>query len=152
MASVFATTTEGEEAVAAATAETLVRVGGSTAVKGKIIEWGVATDGVSATAEPIRVRLVRCSSDGTGSAATETQVSDPDNPTANCVGTHSFSAEPTKTDVIIETELHPQGDRIQHQFPLGREPGLDSATTSCIGIEVVAPAVVNLVAYIMWEE
>ena len=152
MGSVYAVTTEGEEALAAATAECVVRVGGATAVKAKIIEWGVATDGVSATAEPIRIRLIRTSSDGTSSAATETQVSDPDNPTANCVGTHSFTAEPTKSDVIIETELHPQGDRIQEQFPLGREPGLDNATTSCIAIEAVAPAVVNITGYIIWEE
>lgn len=152
MASVYSSTTEGEEALAAATAETVVRVGGATTVKAKIVEWGLAFDGTSATAEPVLVRLRRMSSDGTSSSATKALVTDPDQPSANCSSANSFTAEPTKSDILVEIELHPQGDRHVDKFPLGREPGLDNATTSCIGIEVTAPAVVNVVGYIMWEE
>jgi hypothetical protein len=38
------------------------------------------------------------------------------------------------------------------QYPLGRELVLDSATTSAVGIVCTAPAIVNVAAYIVWEE
>lgn len=150
MASIFSVTTEGEEALAAATAETVVQLTGANAVKAKIVEWGVSFDGTSATAEPVRIRVLRQTTAGTASAATEAKW-DPDNPTANCTAFHSFTAEPTASDVLADYEVHPQAG-IAIQYPLGREITLDSATSSRIGIEVTAPAIVNAVAYLVWEE
>lgn len=150
MAAVYSVTTEAEEALAAATAETLVQLRGATTVKARIIEWGVSFDGVSVTAEPVRVRLLRQTTDGTGTGATEVAW-DPDNPTANCTAFHTFSAEPTAGEVLADYDVHPQTG-IVIQYPLGREPVIDNATTSRIGIDATAPATVNAVAYLVWEE
>lgn len=153
MASIFSATTEGEEALAAATAETVIALIGATQVKGKLVEFGIAFDGISATAEPVRIRMVRTTADdGTSTAATEIQWSDPDNPTPNCAAKHSYTAEPTKaTNAMAEWQCHPQAGLVI-QWPLGREPGLDNTTSNGIAFEVTAPAVVNASAYIVWEE
>lgn len=153
MASVFSATTEAEEALAAATAETVIALIGATQVKAKIVEFGVSFDGTSATAEPVRIRMVRTTADdGTSTAATEVQFSDPDNPTPNCAAKHSYTAEPTKaSQAMAEWQVHPQAGLVM-QYPLGREPGLDNTTSNGIAIEVTAPAVVNCSAYIIWEE
>ncbi len=152
MASVYSATTEGEEALAAATAETVLGIHSTTAIKPRIIEWGVFFDGTSATAEPVRVRLVRMTADdGTNSAATE-KPWDPDNPTANCTVKHSYTAEGTKeSQALAEYEVPPTSGMVL-QYPLGREIVLDNATTSGLAIECTAPATVNVDAYIVWEE
>lgn len=108
-------------------------------------------DGTSATDAPVLVRLVRQSTDGTATAASEVLISDPDGPTANVTGFHSFTAEPTASDIIELHEVHPQGGGIIRDYPYGREPVIDNATTSRLAIEVTGPAV-NAVAFMHWEE
>lgn len=150
MASVYSVTTEGEEALAAATAETVVQLTGAAGVKAKLVEWGISFDGTSATAAPVVVRLLRQTTAGTASAATEVKW-DPDAPTANVTSFHSFSAEPTAGEVLATYNVHPQTG-IVVQYPYGREPTIDNATSSRLGLEVTAPAIVNATAYIVWEE
>lgn len=151
MPAVYSATTEGEEALAAATAETLLALIGATTTKAKLIEWGVSFDGTSSTAAPVVVRLVRATVDGTGTAATE-KPWDPDAPTAAVQAKHSYTAEPTKeSQALIEVEVHPQGG-VSFQYPLGREPIIDNATGSILCIEATAPAIVNALAYMVWEE
>lgn len=152
MSHCFAITTEGEEALAAATAETLLQLRGATTVQGALIGFGFALDGVSGTAEPIRVRLLRQTTDGTATAATE-EPFDPTGPAAaQCAGFHSFTAEPTAGVVLMDFQVHPQGGQFHYQFPLGREIKLGLAATSRIGLELTAPAIVNASGYLHWEE
>jgi hypothetical protein len=152
MASVYSATTEGEEALAAATAETVIALHAATTVKPRIIEWGVTFDGTSATAEPVRVRLVRMTvADGTSSTATE-KAWDPDNPTANATVTHSYTAEGTKeAQALAEYEVPPTSGMVM-QYPLGREIVINNATADGLAIECTAPAIVNVEAYLVWEE
>lgn len=149
MASVYSVTTETEEALTTSV-ETVLQLRGATTVKAKVIEWGISFDSTSATAEPVRVRLLRQTTDGTGTGATEVAW-DPDNPTANVTAFNTFSAEPTAGEVLAEYHCHPQSG-IVIQYPLGREPVIDNATTSRLGIDVLAPAAVNCTAYLCWEE
>lgn len=152
MASVYSATTEGEEALAAATAETVIALIGSTAVKPRICEWGVFFDGTSATAEPVRVRLVRTTADdGTSTAATE-KAWDPDNPTPNCAAKHSYTVEPTKESQALAEYNVPPTSGMLLQYPLGREIALDNSASTGLAIECIAPATVNVDAYIVWEE
>jgi hypothetical protein len=153
MASLFSATNEGEEALAAATTETVIALIGATAVKGKLVEFGISFDGVSATAEPVVVRMIRTTADdGTATGATEVQFSDPDNPTPNCAVKHSYTAEPTKAaQPLAVWKVHPQAGLVI-QWPLGREPGLDNTTSNGIAFDCTAPAVVNADAYLVWEE
>ena len=151
MGSVYSQTTEGEVALAAATAKTVLALISSTGAKPRLVEWGVSFDGVSATAEPVRVRIVRATADGTGTATTMKSW-DPDNPTAGETGKRNYTAEPTKeTQALLEYEVHPQAG-IVVQYPLGREIVLDNATTSILCIECTAPAIVNAEAYMVWEK
>ena len=140
MASLFSATTEGEEALTAATTETVIALIGATQVKAKIVEFGVSFDSTSATAEPVLVRMVcTTADDGTSTAATEVQFSDPDNPTPNCAAKHSYTAEPTKAaQPMAVWEVHPQGGLVI-QYPLGREPGLDNTTSNGIVIDFDVP-------------
>lgn len=151
MASVYSCTAEGEEALASATAETVLALLGDAAVRGKIVEWSVFFDGVSTTAEPVRVRLVQITTDGTASNAAA-KVWSSGAPAANCQPRKDYTVEPTKdANPYYDIEVHPQtGFAIQ--YPLGRELELPADTTDGVGIEVTAPAVVNVVANIVWEE
>lgn len=151
MASVYSTTTEGEEALAAGTAETVLALLGDSVVRGKITEWSVFFDGTSSTAEPVRVRLVQITTDGTATNATA-KVWSQGAPAANCQPRKDYSVEPTKdTNPYYDIEVHPQtGWAVQ--YPLGRELELPAEGTDGVGIECTAPATVNVVANIVWEE
>lgn len=149
---IYSITTEGAEALAAATAETVLGVRGLTTVKAVILEWGVAFDGASATAVPVRVRLNRHSTDGTATAATEVPWDGAaDAPAALLTGFHSYTAEPTTSATLVELYCHPQGG-LSFQYGPGRGPTIGAATTSRLGIECVAPATVNVTGYLVWEE
>lgn len=153
MGNIYSATSEGEEALGTATAETVIALIGSTACKGRIIEWGISFDGISATAEPVVVRLVRLTADDGTRTTTVSEVKwDTDANASNCVARHSFTAEPTKaTDPLASYNVHPQGGLVV-QYPLGREPVLDDSTSAGLGIECTAAAAVNVTAYVVWEE
>jgi hypothetical protein len=151
MGSIYSVTAEAEEPLGAATAETLVQLRGSTACRARILSWGVSFDGVTAADAPVVVRFLRQTTDGTSSAASEVKW-DPAIGTANCTAFHSFSAEPTAGDVLEHHEVHPQGGCLVREYPPGREPVIDIAATSRIAIEATAPAAVNALAWICWEE
>jgi hypothetical protein len=153
VASVYSATTEGEEALAAATAETVLLLLGSANVKGRIVEWGVFFDGTSNTAEPVRVRLVRTTAaDGTSTGATEKPWDTDANPTSQCAAFHSYTVEPTKEATPLASYEVPPTSGMMLQYPLGREIVLPKVATGGVAIEVTAPAAVNCEAYIVWEE
>jgi hypothetical protein len=149
--SIYAVTTEGEEALAAATVETLLQLRGVTTTKMKIVAWGISFDGILSTDAPVVVDLLFQTTDGTGSAATEVPLN-PDEPAALGTTFHSFSAEPTPGGIIESYEVHPQGGMIVREYPPGREPVVTNATSSRIGLRANAPAIVNAVAWVQWEE
>lgn len=148
---IYTVTTEGEEALAAATAETLVQLRGATVCKARLLGWAISFDSVTAAAEPVLVRLARQTTDGTATGATEVQ-NDPDDNPANLTSFHSFSAEPTLGDILEEYDIYPGGIPFVMQYPLGQEPVIDSATSSRLAIVVTAPAVVNAVGWMRWSE
>lgn len=147
----YSATTEGERA-STTSAKTILALIGSATRKAKLVEWGISFSGVSATGEPVRVRMIRATADGTGTAATENPW-EPDDPATPLVSAkYNYSAEPTKASVpLAEYLVHPQAG-IVIQYPLGREIVIDNATGSILCIEVLAPATVDCVAYVVWEE
>lgn len=150
----YSITTEGEEALAAATAETLLIVAGATSRKGRILAFELSFDGVTSGAEPVqgRIRRGNSASQGTSTAATE-EKHDPDDPTAALTGFHSFTAEPTYTgQPLREFEVHPQGGQYGDKITVPGPWVLDDATNSFIGLVVTAPATVNVLASVQWEE
>lgn len=116
------------------------------------IEWGVAFDGVTATAVPATVEL--CTSTqataGTsgGSVPAIVQVSGRA-VTSQCTSGHNYTAEPTAL-VPIEQVYVPQFMGVYvKQFPLGFEPDTDlsGGTIKALAIRVSVSANVNVLAY-----
>lgn len=148
----YAVVTEGAEALAAATAETLLQVRGAATGRARIRRIGVAFDGATATAVPVLIRLLFQTTDGTATGATETPV-DGGAVVAACTSFHSFTAEPTAGGVVCEFLVHPQGGSWVYEFPDDDSaPTLTAATTSRIGLEATAPAIVNARAFMHWRE
>lgn len=150
MSNLVRITTEGEEALASATAETVLQVRGVTTVKWELAELSFGGDQeVTTEIENIQWRLLYQSTDGTATGATEV-AGEPDDPTPALTGFHSFSAEPTAGTVIAEGEIPANGEFYRY-WADGDGPKIDNATTSRIGLELTSSAVVNIKAYMAWR-
>jgi hypothetical protein len=137
-----------EVALAAATAKTVIQVVSASNHRVKIKRWGVYFDGVSPTAKPVQVRLLRQSSAGTMSSLTPTKLGT-ESETIQTTAQHTATAEPTAGDVLDIAEVHPQSG-YEVIFPAGEE--IDVPGSGRVGIECTAPAVVNVRAKIIAEE
>lgn len=143
--------TNGDVALSAATAKTVVQaINAATGIL-KCVEIGVAFDGVSATAEPVTVELTSSTeaTAGTATSHTPVQVS---GATRTVAGTakRNYTAEPTTVTVLKRWLVHPQTG-VVIQFPLGREPQ-QSTGSDALGIRCTAPAAVNVQAYLEFAE
>ncbi len=138
-----------EVALSAATAKTVIQLIAATNHRIKIESWGVFFDGVSTTAEPVQVRLVRQTTAGTMSALTPVKLDDSIADTLLTTAQHTATAEPTITDVVDVLEVHPQHG-YEIFYPLGQEVIVGGSDR--IGIECTAPATVSVRAKIRFEE
>lgn len=141
-------TTEGEIALAAATAKTVVQIVAAAnhcvAVKGV----GVSFDGTSASAQPVEVELLRQSTAGTSSAGTPVE----ETITGTTLQTTSritITAEPTPGTVLRRWDIHPQAG-VMEKFTIEDEILL--AGGGRLGLRCTAPAIVNVTGYISFEE
>lgn len=143
--------TNGDQALAAATAETVLSVVNAANALIRIVELGISFDGISATAEPVTVELMGSTEATAGTSTTHTaaQVRGPTR-TAQATAKRGFSAEPTVLTCWKRWLVHPQAG-IVIQFPLGREPE-QVTTADAIVVRCTAPAVVNVQGYMEWEE
>jgi hypothetical protein len=144
----YTASTEGAVALAASTAKTVLAVIAPAQFGIDLQGIKLAFDGVTSSAVPALVELVRYTSDGTGTSATVDQVYGP-TVTAGFTAKKNYSAEPTGATSIDEWLLTPDGGTLFERFPLGQTP--DTAVSVVIGIRVTAPAVVNCRAT-MWFE
>ena len=124
---------------------------GVTTSMGRVVAFGVSFDFETDGNGVAQVRLLRQSTDGTASTATEVP-HDPNSPAAGVTAHHSFTAEPTAGDVLMHTHVNLQGLPFVYQFPPGQEPVIDDATSSRLGIEVTATDACNAAAWITWAE
>jgi hypothetical protein len=137
-------------ALAAATAETLIQLVAPATVRARIIEFGVMFDGVTSTAEPVDIRLVRQTTAGTASAGTLVPL-DAGAPTSLLTSQITFTAEPTNTNVLGAWMIHPQGGMLVIKWDLWAEAPVMNVSTR-LGLEATAAATVNTTAYIKWVE
>lgn len=138
-----------EQALAAATAETVVQLVAAANHAIKILRWGVFFDGVSVTGEPVEIEIQRQTTAGTSSAGTMVKLNDSNADTLDTTARISFTAEPTKTGILECYLIHPQ-QGIMVMYPLGQE--LVVGAGDRVGIEVTAPAVVNCRAFMVFQE
>lgn len=151
MAAGYIIETTGDNALAAATAETVLNIINAANGLIRLVEFGVSFDGTSATAEQVTVEL--CFSTqataGTSTAFTPVQIRGPTR-TVQATAARAYSAEPTVITVIKRWLVHPQLG-IVIQFPLGREPE-QTTTADGLLLRCTAPAAVNVQAYMEFEE
>ena len=151
MAAGYTAETNGDVALSASTAKTVLNViAGSNALI-RICELGVSFDGTSATAEPVTVELCSSTQAGAGTSTSHTivQLRGPTR-TVQATAARNYSAEPTTLTVVKRWLVHPQTG-IVVQFPLGREPE-QVTTADGLCLRCTAPATVNVQAYIEFEE
>lgn len=151
MSAGYTVESNGDIALTAATAKTILSVINAANSLIRLVELGVSFDGVSATAEPVTVEL--CSSTqataGTSTAHTPAQCRGPTR-TVQATAARNYTAEPTVLTVLKRWLVHPQTGLIV-QFPLGREPE-QVTTADALCIRCTAPAGVNVQGYLEFEE
>jgi hypothetical protein len=142
----------GDIALTAATAKTVVSVINAANSLIRIVELGASFDGTSVTAEPVTVELCSCTQAGAGTSTAHTivQLRGPTR-TVQATGARNFTAEPTTITVLKRWLVHPAGLPFVIQFPLGREPE-QTVTGDALLIRCTAPATVNVQAYLEFEE
>lgn len=150
MSNLIAHTTEGEEAVAAATVETLVQARGVTTAKFELAEIQVSSDFATDFSGDVYWELLYQTTDGTATGATEI-AADPDDPTPQLTGFHSFSAEPTAGNIVANGHFNCNGGEATRYWAEGDGFVLDSATSSRIGIRATSDKACNMVASMRWR-
>jgi hypothetical protein len=138
-----------EIALSAATAKTILQIVAPANHRLKVESWGVFFDGVSTTAEPVQVRLLRQTTAGTMSALTPVKLDDSIGETLQTTAQHTATAEPTAGDVLDILEVHPQHG-YEIFYPLGQEVIVGGGDR--LGIECTAPATVSVRGKIRYEE
>lgn len=136
----------GSLALAAATARTVCRVQGASAISFLLSMLKVTFDGTSATAVPVLCEIFTDDgvSGGTSASITPRQVRGAT--AAATITAASYSVEPTYTNLIVLDEFWiPPTSGVIEQDPLGREiegqPG--ASARQSIGVRLTAPATVN---------
>jgi hypothetical protein len=144
----FTIGTEGEVALVAATAKTVLYVKSGATHQTAIHGVHVSFDGAVSGNQPIVVLLRRMTTDGTVTSVTARQLNDQDiAPQAS--GGKNATAEPTQSTILKAIEVHPQSGYEEHR-PFDRPylvgPG------DRVGLEITAPDAVNCQAWFDCEE
>jgi len=151
MAARYTVESNGDIALVAATAKTILNwISGANALS-RIVELAVSFDGVAAANEPVTVELCK-STQATAGTSTAHTIAQSGGPTRTVEGTaaRNYTAEPTVLTVLKRWLVHPQTG-IVIQFPLGRE--FEQITTADgIALRCTAPDAVNVQAYMEAEE
>lgn len=152
-------TTAGQVKMAATAAiNTLLQIATPSTENLKIVEWGISFDG-SAAAVPVLCELLQTDVAATGGTSLTPTVYSPDNaPPSLCIGGTGATmfndgaiTEGTITAVrMFDAQLVAPTNQYIKQFPLGREPVVP--ISKFLRIRTTAPAAVNAICYILWEE
>lgn len=142
--------TEGEVALSAATAKTILAVIAPAQFGIDLRSVEIAFDGVTAANEPVLVEIVSSTQAGAGTStsATVNQVYGRAI-TAGFTAARNYTAEPTVLTAIDEFSLTPNGGLIIRDWPLGE--GFDQDVSKALGIRCTAPQTVSVRATMKFE-
>lgn len=141
-------TTEGEIALTAATAKTILQIVAPTNQRLALCSFSVAFDGISGSAEPVQVDILRQTTAGTMTAATVVREG-VGSETIQTSAQKNATAEPTAGDVLRRYNIHPQTG-YERVFTLDEELLISGG--SRLGLRCTAPANVNVVGHMTVEE
>lgn len=150
MAGVRFRASSGEEALGAATAETVLQLVAAANHRAKVTELSVTFKGVLATDTPVNVKVLRQTGAGTSSANTPVKDDDSDDETLQTTARDSFTAEPATDDAVLDEFLvHPQTG-IKIFYPLGQELIIKGGNR--VGVKCNAPQAQTVVVAMAGEE
>lgn len=138
-----------EIALSAATAKTVLQLVAAANHRVKVLGYQLAFDGVSTTAEPVQIRVLRQTTAGTMTALTPTKRDDSIADSLLTTAQHTATAEPTAGDVLEAMECHPQQGYAVF-YPMGAEIIIGGGDR--VGWELTAPAAVNVRLTAWFEE
>lgn len=152
MANLYTSVLSKQEAVASNTTKTLVQLRAG-AVPARLVEWGIGFDGISSTATPARVKLIRQTTGGTMTQA-GAGVKWNSNQTASSASFRvAASVEPTLTTDVYEIHhVTPTGGLLIKQYPLGRELQINPGERLGFIVTAGPSSAASAVAYAVWEE
>lgn len=152
-------TTAGQVKMAVGTSiHTILQVATPSTTGITVIEWGISFD-ASAAAVPVLCELLQTDVAATaGTSLTPTIWGPNDSPASLCVGgtgatmfsDGSVTEGSTTAARMFDCQLVAPTNQYVKQFPLGREPQVP--ISKFLRVRVTAPAAVNAIAYIIWEE
>lgn len=142
-------TNSAAQALAAATAETVLQIVAAANHPVKVLGISATFDGASTTAVPAIVEWRIQSTAGTSSAVTPTKRNNDSGVTLQTTAREAFTAEPTDTNAGEKYHCHPQQGLVLF-YPLGQEPIVPAGAR--FGLRITAPAVVNALCSIIFEE
>lgn len=145
MANLTRITTEGENAVAAATLETVLQARGITTAKYELAEMHITSDYPTDPTGVVYWYLAYQSTDGTATGCTEVP-SEPDDPTPALTGFRAFTVEPTPGNLFASGHFNVNGGQDSRYWAEGDGEGLDNATTSRIALVVTSDKACNVAA------
>ena len=138
-----------EIALTAATEKTVLQLIAPSNHRLKILGWGVHFDGVSVTEAPVVVKFERQTDAGTMTALTLVKNDDSLAESLQATAQHTATAEPTSGNLLEQKNVHPQTG-FEKLYPLGQEIMVGGGDR--VGITCTAPAAVNVIAEITYEE
>ena len=143
-----ALTTSAEVALVAATTKTVLQLIAPANTSLAVIGFEVSFDGVSNTAEPVIIQILRQTTAGTVTARTPLKTKDKST-ALQSTGSENASVEPTAGDVLKTFHVHPRAGVL---YPFNIDNEIEIAGGGRLGLKLTAPAAVNCLATINFEE
>lgn len=141
-------TTSAEVALVAATAKTVLQLVAPANTVLAVGGFELSFDGVSNTAEPVIIQLLRQTTAGTMTSRTPLKTKDRSTALA-ATGQENATANPTAGDILKTFHVHPQAGVI---YPFNIDGEIEIAGGARLGLNLTAPANVNCLATINFEE
>ena len=147
----FTIATEGEVALTAATAKTVLQLVTPANIGVAVRGLAISFDGTSGSAEPGSVELSIQTTAGTMSAVTPRHDDTRVGLTIQSAAQKTATAEPTTTTMLRDWHVHPQTG-VEFRWWLDEEIVLAGTSATRLGVVVNMPAAVNCRARMFCEE
>jgi len=148
----YVSTLTKHEAVASNTTKTLIQLHNDMYNEAQIIEWGVSFDGISSTATPARVKLMRQTTGGTMTQVGRGEKYNSYLSQSNASYRIGATVEPTGGAIIEIHQVTPTGGLLVKQYPLGREPIVNTGERLGLVVTAGPNSAASALGYIVWEE
>jgi hypothetical protein len=141
--------TSGAVALTAATARTLIEIATGATIDNVWVSFDITFDGVTATAVPVKVDIISTTASGTGTTYTPVKIGNSQNRASITTAEIATTVEGSTPTVLLSWYVPPTSG-FSYQWPLGRELG--QTVSKFFGIRCTAPAGVNAIANLLFEE